>query len=78
MDGKLYAWCTTKDLDLPATSLKQDGDKVIMSVTSKTREGDSVNTTFRGSISGDRISGEAKYEVNGETGSFPFTGQRKS
>jgi hypothetical protein len=78
VDGKLYGWCKTAEYELPATKLALDGNRVTLSVSAKTRNGEEVDITFRGSLSGDSIRGEATYEVNGESGSFPFQGRRAS
>lgn len=77
-DEKHYGWYASKDHDLPATKVTVNGDNVSLSVTPKTREGDSVDVTFRGTVSGDRVTGTAEYDLDGDTGSFSFKGERKS
>ena len=75
---KLYGWYSSKEYELPATELSKNGDKVVMSITAKTHDGENVDVTFRGTVAGDQITGDAKYELDGDTGSFPFRGERKS
>ena len=55
-----------------------DGDNVVMFLTAQTHEGTSVDVTFRGTLSGDDVSGQVEYDLDGDTGSFGFTGRRKS
>ena len=75
---KLYGWYSSKDFDIPATKLDKDGSKITLSLTTKTKDGMTVDVTFRGTVDGDHVKGEAKYDLEGDTGSFPFTGKRKS
>lgn len=77
-NDRLYGWYSSKDFELPATKFAIDGDQVVMSVTAKTEDGTPIDVTFRGTVSGDRVSGTAEYDLSGETGSFSFSGQRKS
>ncbi len=76
--GKHYAWFSGRDHELPARSISIDGDKVVATMTAQTAEGDTVEVTFRGTVSGDRVRGTADYRVDGQTGSFPFEGKRAS
>ena len=75
---ELYGWYSSKDFELPSLKLSNDGDKVVMSVKATTRDGANVDVTFRGTVEADRVHGEAEYDLKGDTGRFPFTGQRKS
>ena len=77
-DDQPFGWYSGKEHELPATKLTVNGDQVVLSLTVKTRDGDSVDVTFRGTVSADRVKGTADYDQDGETGSFPFTGERKS
>jgi hypothetical protein len=42
------------------------------------RDGDKATATFEGKIKGDAIEGEASWEYQGMSGSFPFTGKREA
>src|SRR5262249_48678015 len=42
------------------------------------RDGDKATATFEGKIKGDAIEGEASWEYQGMSGSFPFTGRREA
>jgi hypothetical protein len=75
---QLYGWYTSNELDLPALKVSKDGDQVVMSITAETRDGANVDVTFRGTVVGDRVKGNADYDLEGDTGSFSFVGQRKS
>jgi hypothetical protein len=75
---KQYGWYSGKDYELPITKVSTDGGKLVMSVTATTEDGSKVDVTFRGTVEGDRVQGTAEYDVEGEKGSFPFTGKRKS
>lgn len=77
-DDQLYGWYSSEDHEVPATKLAVTGDDVVLSLTVKTRSGASVDVKFRGTLSADRVQGTADYDADGETGSFPFTGERKS
>lgn len=75
---QLYGWYTSNELDLPALKISKNGDKVVMAMTTKTKDGARVDVTFRGTMDGDRVKGEADYDLEGDTGRFEFEGQRKS
>ncbi len=75
---KLYGWFSSKEHDVPATKVEKNGDTVELSITTKTPEGSPVDVTFRGKVDSDSVQGDASYSFEGETGSFPFTGTRKS
>ena len=77
-DQKLYGWYSSKEHELPARKVSKDGEKVALSITVKTRDGGKVDVTFRGTVDGDQVDGEAEYDFEGETGSFPFKGKRQS
>lgn len=76
--GRHYGWYSSKDRELPATSVSLQGERVTLSLSAKTADGDRVDVTFRGNVMGDRVNGTAEYNLLGETGSFPFQGQRRS
>lgn len=76
--GKHYAWYSGRDHELPAKSISIDGDKVVATLTAETEEGAKVDVTFRGTVNGDQVKGTADYNVEGQTGSFPFEGKRAS
>ncbi len=40
-------------------------------------EGEKVSLTYEAKVKGDAIEGEGKWEFQGMSGEFPFTGQRK-
>lgn len=77
-DGEFYAWYSGKDHELPALKLTVDGDHVEMKMAADSPEGAKVDVTFRGTVDGDSIKGDAEFRIEGESGSFPFTGQRTS
>jgi len=77
-DDQLYGWYSSKDFDIPALKFTQKDDKVVMSLNATTDEGVKVDVTFRGTIDGDQVEGEAEYNMEGDIGSFPFEGRRKS
>ena len=77
-NDKLYGWYSSKEYELPATKISKNGNEVVMSLKLKTSEGRSVDVTFRGSVDGDRVTGKVEYDLEGETGDFPFQGRRKS
>jgi hypothetical protein len=77
-EGKHYAWYSGRDHELPARSISIDGDKVVATLAAETEEGAKVEVTFRGTVSGDQVRGTADYNVEGQTGSFPFEGKRAS
>ena len=70
-NDQLYGWYSSNDFDLPAQKFAKDGDKVVMSMKVKTRDGANVDVTFRGTVDADRVNGEADYDLEGDTGSFP-------
>ncbi len=76
--GKHYAWFSGRDHELPARSIRIDGDKVVATMTAETAEGAKVEVTFRGTVSGDQVRGTADYSVEGQAGTFPFEGKRAS
>ena len=75
---KIYGWYSGKEFELPIMQVAIDGPKVVMSVTTKTQDGDKVDVTFRGTVEGDRVTGNAEYITGGDTGSFAFSGKLKS
>lgn len=77
-NSKTYGWYSSEDYELPAKKMTQSADKVVMSLSMKTKDGETVDMTLRGTVEGDRISGDIEYSLNGETGSFAFTGKRAS
>jgi hypothetical protein len=77
-DGELYAWYSGKDHELPAVKISVDGDRVEMKMTAESPEGAKVDVTFRGTVDGDNVAGKVEFRVEGESGSFAFTGKRTS
>jgi len=77
-DSNLCAWYSGKDHELPASKLSVDGDQVEMTISAESAEAKKVNVVFRGTVDGDTVKGNAEFNVEGETGSFEFTGKRKS
>jgi hypothetical protein len=73
-----YGWFSSEDYDVPAKSLTVEDDGVSLAISVKGPNGSNVDVTFRGTVSGDRVEGKAEYSFEGESGSFPFTGKRKS
>jgi len=74
---KTYAWYTSEKYDIPAKKLTIDGEKVAMEMSIKTPEGATVDVTFRGTVAGEQVSGDVEYDVEGNTGSFPYEGSLK-
>lgn len=74
----LYGWFSSKEHDIPASKVVKNGDSVELTISTKTAQGSKVDVTFRGTVNGDSVKGDANYDMGGETGSFPFTGTRKS
>ncbi|MCA9189149.1 MAG: hypothetical protein R3E01_00145 [Pirellulaceae bacterium] len=77
-DGRLYAWYSGRDHELPASKMEKNGDAVVLTVEAKTADGTDVKVTFNGKVANDRVSGTANFDLGGETGSFSFEGRRKS
>lgn len=77
-DGQRYAWYSGRDHELPARRIAIDGNRVTMSMTAQTPEGSQVDVTFRGTVTGNAVSGSAEYRVGSDAGSFPFQGTRAS
>jgi len=77
-NSKTYGWYSSEDYELPAIKMTNSADKVVMSLTLKTEKGETIDMTLRGTIEGDRISGDIEYSFNGDTGSFAFTGKNAS
>ncbi len=75
---KLYAWYSSDDYEIPAQEFRQDGDNVVMSLTTKTEEGSPLDVTFRGRVDGDNVKGDLEYKMDGESGTLEFSGERKS
>jgi len=76
--GKQYGWYSSKDYELPIMQVSTEGGNLVLSAQAETEDGVPVDVTFRGTVTGGRVQGNAEYEVEGETGSFPFTGEVKS
>lgn len=77
-NGRWYAWYSGKNHELPARSVRVDGNRVEMKISAQSPDGPRVDVTFRGTVNGDSVRGEAEYQLEGDTGSFPFRGQRVS
>lgn len=77
-DSELYAWYSGKDVELPALRISVDGDRVEMKMIGESSEGAKVDVTFRGTVDGDNVKGDAEFRIESENGSFSFTGKRTS
>ena len=75
---KLYAWYSDPDHELPARTLSVQGDRVEMKMSGESPEGARVEVTFRGTLVGDEVQGNAEYRLQDQSGSFPFKGKRTS
>ena len=74
----VHGWYTSKEYDLPAQKMKVKGEHVELTLNTKTPDGQSIEVTFRGEVDGKQVKGTAEYDLEGNTGSFPFSGSRKS
>ena len=74
----LHAWYSGKDHDIPVSKITAEGNQVTMKVIARTEDGRKVEVTFRGSGDDDSVSGTAEYKLDGDTGTFSFTGKRVS
>ncbi len=72
----LYGWCIGDDYELLAKSLKVEGDRATLAMSAKLADGAVANVTFRGTIDGANVSGDADYDVEGDRGSFTFIGKQ--
>jgi hypothetical protein len=77
-NNRYYAWYSDDDHELPARALTIQGDRVEMQLTGESPEGRRVDVTFRGTVTGDTVQGNAEYRLPGDTGSFPFKARRDS
>jgi hypothetical protein len=75
---KLYAWYSGKDHELPATAISVDGNRVEMKISAVSPEGSPIDVTFRGTVNGDEVSGNAEFRMPGDSGGFAFKGKRAS
>jgi hypothetical protein len=76
--NKFYAWYSDKNHELPARTLTVQGDRVEMKMSGESRDGTRADVTFRGTIAGDQIQGNAEYRLQDQTGTFPFKAKRAS
>lgn len=76
-DGKTYGWYSSDEFEIPAKEVKIDGDRVKLAIEGKMPGGTKVQVTFHGTVTGDQVKGDADYELDGNSGSFAFTGKRK-
>ena len=53
-------------------------DGKLVFATETKREGEKTTATFEGKVEGDAINGEASWEYQGNSGSFPFSGKREA
>jgi hypothetical protein len=72
----LYGWYISDDYELLAKSLKVEGDHASLAIAAQLSDGAIANVTFRGTIDGSSVSGDADYDADGERGSFSFTGRQ--
>ncbi len=75
---KKYGWYSGREFELPIMEVKSGDEKLVMRITTETRDGAKVEVTFRGSVEGDRVTGEAEYQTGDDRGSFAFSGKLKS
>jgi len=75
---KEYGWYSGKDYELPILKASSKDGKLVMSVTAQTEDGGKVEVTFQGTVEGSRVKGTAEYKMEGESGSFAFSGKLKS
>jgi hypothetical protein len=76
--GKMYAWFSSEDHELPARSISVEGDRVEVKMVAESPEGAPVEVTFRGTVAGDEVKGDAEYRLKDDTGTFPFKAKRVS
>lgn len=72
----LYGWFVDDDYELLAKSLKVDNDRATLAIAAKLADGATAEVTFRGTIDGSSVCGDAEYDVEGDRGSFSFTGKQ--
>jgi hypothetical protein len=77
-NDKFYAWYSDKDHELPARALTVQGDRVELKISGESPEGTRVDVTFRGTVDGDAVQGNAEYRLPDQTGSFTFQAKRAS
>ncbi len=78
MGDKMYAWFSGEHYEMPAQSVSLQSDRVEVKATAAAPDGGSVEVTFRGTVIGDEVQGEAEYRLTYSTGSFPFKAKRVS
>ncbi len=77
-DGeKLYGWYSSDKYEVPAKKVVMEGNEVSMSITVKTQDGATIDVTFKGTLDGGLVEGEAEYDLEGDTGTFTFKGKRQ-
>ncbi|HJT77380.1 MAG TPA: alpha/beta hydrolase domain-containing protein, partial [Gemmataceae bacterium] len=64
-----------RKFDVPKIEYK---DGKLTFITRTERDGEKATATFEGKMKGDAIEGEASWEYQGMSGSFPFTGKREA
>jgi acetyl esterase/lipase len=65
------------DRKVDVTKIELKDGKLTFSTRSE-REGEPATATFDGKVKGDAIEGDARWEYQGMSGSFPFTGKREA
>ncbi len=78
MGERIYAWYSAEDYELPADEVKIDGSDVELKMVIAGPEGGKVTVVFTGEVDEKNVSGDIKFDYQGQTGSVPFTGKRKS
>ena len=63
---------------VPGPPVSVQGDRVEVKMVAETPDGASVEVTFRGTVVGDEVKGDAEYRLKDDTGSFPFQAKRVS
>ncbi len=75
--GRLYAWYSSEDYELPADEITLSGDQVVMVINTTAPNGEDLRVEFCGSVAGDQVTGQAEYELAGQPGSFAFEGSKQ-
>ena len=74
-DGKIKAIYTWQDQKIPVKELKLQDNNLVFTVVAN-MDGAELKADYKGRPSGDKISGEIDYDLDGDTGTVDFTGKR--
>ena len=77
-DEEWYGWYSSDKYELPVREITNEAGRVVFSVSAKTDSGAEFEVTFRGDVEGESIRGNAEYDLEGDTGSFSFTGRKQT